>query len=139
MPLDRTLLQELSATRLAEAKVLIKAGHHGGAYYLAGHSVELALKARIAQQFKSESIPDWPFFKDTKTHRLDVLIEIAGLQAELATARSNDPSFDEHWHAVENWRTDCRYDKTSAALSDQLIPALEDQHHGALRWIRTHC
>jgi hypothetical protein len=117
---------------------LAKASHHSGAYYLAGYSVELALKAFVARQFRSEIIPDWPFFKDARTHRLDQLIKLAGLHADLISALSRDARFDAHWQVVESWRTDSRYDMISAAETARLIEALEDGHHGAMRWIRTH-
>ena len=42
-------IRALAALRLAEATVLIQAGKPDGAFYLAGYSVELALKAKIAE------------------------------------------------------------------------------------------
>jgi len=45
---DRKDLQTLSTIRLKEATALLKAGLFDGSYYLAGYSVECALKACIA-------------------------------------------------------------------------------------------
>jgi HEPN domain-containing protein len=138
MPLAREFLQRLAESRLREGRSLLDAGHHSGAYYLAGYAVELALKACIAKQFKSEAIPDWPFFRDTKIHKLLDLVGLAGLQSELRDARSRNERFDFYWEAVTTWKTDSRYEETSAALASQLMEALEDPDHGVMRWIRTH-
>ena len=46
---DRKDLQELSKVRLREATALLNLGLFDGAYYLAGYSVECALKACIAK------------------------------------------------------------------------------------------
>jgi HEPN domain-containing protein len=48
--MNRTDLQTLARLRLTEAKVLLRAGQHAGAYYLAGYVIECALKACVAKQ-----------------------------------------------------------------------------------------
>lgn len=137
MPLAREFLQRLAERRLREGQTLLDAGHHSGAYYLAGYAVELALKACIANQFKAEAIPDWPYFRDARTHKLLDLVGLAGLQTELREVRSKDAEFDLNWEAVSNWKTDSRYEETSAALVEQFMEALENPDHGVMRWIRT--
>jgi hypothetical protein len=47
--MDRKDLQSLSRWRLLEARALLRAGLPNGAYYLAGYSIECALKACIAK------------------------------------------------------------------------------------------
>lgn len=41
--------QQMAEECLAEASVLLSAGKWSGAYYLAGYTVELALKARASK------------------------------------------------------------------------------------------
>ena len=138
MALARSDLQRLAETRLREARTLFEAGHYAGAYYLAGYVVELSLKACIAKQFKAEVIPDWKFFRDTKTHKLADLVGLGGLEVALTETRSMDAQFDAYWTAVTNWTVDSRYEDTTEALASQLIEALEDPVHGVLQWIKTH-
>jgi len=44
-------IHELAKQRLREAKLLLKEGHYNIAFYLAGYSIELTLKAKICEHF----------------------------------------------------------------------------------------
>jgi hypothetical protein len=44
---DRSQLRQLAADRILDAEHLLSGGRFSGAYYLAGYSVECALKACI--------------------------------------------------------------------------------------------
>lgn len=44
------IIRNLAALRLEEAQVLAQNGKPDGAFYLAGYSVELALKAKVAER-----------------------------------------------------------------------------------------
>jgi len=46
---NRADFQELAQIRLRDAEVLLENGRFDGAYYIAGYSVECALKACIAK------------------------------------------------------------------------------------------
>ncbi|MGD0298300.1 MAG: HEPN domain-containing protein [Bryobacteraceae bacterium] len=59
--LNRELLQQLSEQHLADAQVLLEQKRWPGAYYLAGYSVECALKACIAKLTKVHDFPDTDF------------------------------------------------------------------------------
>ena len=100
---DRGTFQRLAELRLSEAKLLAKQGYPSGAYYLAGYAVECALKAHIAAQFKENQIPDRAFVNDIDTHDLKKLIRLAGLEAELDSARQADVVFGQRWTVVEKW------------------------------------
>jgi hypothetical protein len=67
---NRKELQSLSRVRLAEAGALLKAGFPDGAYYLAGYSVECALKACIAKQTRLHDSPDKKIVDSSHTHNL---------------------------------------------------------------------
>lgn len=49
-------IKELAKTRLEEAKILCAAGKYDGAFYLAGYSVELMLKAKICEHFDIDDL-----------------------------------------------------------------------------------
>jgi hypothetical protein len=55
---NRKDLQILAQTGLTESKALLRAGLPDGAYYLAGYSVECALKACIAKHTRRHDFPD---------------------------------------------------------------------------------
>ena len=80
--LKKADLQTLAATRLADAELLLMAGRSSSAYYLAGYSVELALKACISSSFFSDAIPDKAFVTEIYTHNLEKLLGAAGLRTE---------------------------------------------------------
>jgi HEPN domain-containing protein len=75
---NRNDFQKLAALRLKEARVLFDAGCWEGAYYLAGHAIECAIKARIAKQTKKF---DFPARQDREndcyTHDFKKLIRLA--------------------------------------------------------------
>jgi hypothetical protein len=53
-------LEEISAARLHDAQALYAARRYDGAYYLAGYSLELALKARICKTLNWADFPLTP-------------------------------------------------------------------------------
>lgn len=57
--MNRRTFQQLSATRLADARALLAARRYA-AYYLAGYAVECALKACIAKQTRRYDFPPDP-------------------------------------------------------------------------------
>lgn len=137
MPLSRHVLQRLAEARIAEAEVLLAAGHDAGAYYLAGYAVEFALKATVARQFRADEIPDWALTREFKTHRFERLIEFAGLQTCLATRRTESRAFDQSWIAVSEWTEQVRYEQVSQALAGTLVTSIAGTDR-VLAWIRTH-
>src|SRR5271163_4966598 len=87
--LNRELLQQLSEQHLGDAQVLLQEKRWPRSYYLAGYSVECALKACIAKQTKAYDFPH----KDSPkvfTHRFEILVELAELeQARIDKAKSS--------------------------------------------------
>jgi hypothetical protein len=72
---NRKELQILAQTRLAESKALLGAGLPDGAYYLAGYSVECALKACIAKTTQRHDFPDKKSVDASHTHNLRDLVK----------------------------------------------------------------
>ena len=73
--------QKLSAIRLEEARRLLRSKHYAGAYYLAGYSIECALKACIAAKTKAAEFPPKPdIVRDYYKHDLIALVRAAELK-----------------------------------------------------------
>ena len=86
--MNKAELQRLSSIRRKEAKRLLDSRMFQGAYYLAGYSIECALKACICRQTKKHDFPDKEFANDAYTHNLEKLIKCAGLRVALDTERN---------------------------------------------------
>jgi len=93
---DRKDLQALSRIRAKEAKALLDAGLHDGAFYLAGYAVECALKACIAKKTSRHEFPDKDRVNKSYTHKLDELIKLAELE-ESHKAEMKSASFRTDW------------------------------------------
>jgi hypothetical protein len=72
--------QRLSSERLEEAEALLALGKWGGAYYLAGYAVELALKSCVIKRLMAtDAFPGKDFSRECYTHDLGKLVGLAGL------------------------------------------------------------
>jgi HEPN domain-containing protein len=137
--LTRQHLHELAEFRLIEATTLLDRGHASGAYYLAGYAAELGLKAIIAGKFRGGEIPDKGFVNSIYTHNLAVLVDRAGLKADLENRQRQDPRFATNWEIVKDWNEDSRYEIIPENDARELIEALAaDPTSGVFPWIRAH-
>jgi HEPN domain-containing protein len=134
--MDRKDLRALSRVRLSEARALLKAGLPDGAYYLAGYSVECALKACIARETQRYEFPEKKRVDASYTHNLKELVRVAELRDELQAEEEADPLFERHWGIVELWSEQSRYGRHSPAASQKLIEAVGDRNHGVMKWVK---
>jgi HEPN domain-containing protein len=128
----------LAETRLDEARRLLEHRLWSGAYYLAGYAVELALKASIAKQFRSEEIPAPKLTRSIFTHVPVELLVLAGLADERRKLSDANPKFDENWQQVLNWKEDSRYELIAEDRARRLVDAVGDPNNAVLQWIRQH-
>lgn len=136
--MNRTDLQFLAEARLADANVLLNAQRWAAAYYLLGYAVECALKACAARQFPQDAVPDKKVVNDFYTHRLDILLGISGLKAELEGRANGEAAFQINWNTVRDWNETSRYDpSTSEAKARDMLVAVADQTTGVLSWLKT--
>jgi hypothetical protein len=135
---DRKDLQKLSGIRLREARALAKLGMNDGAYYLAGYSIECALKACIAKATQRHEFPDKEKALTSYTHNLKDLLRVARLEKALVEQSKRDAVFRYNWGIVQLWSEHSRYVATNAASAKELIEAAGDRNHGVLRWVRLH-
>ena len=136
--MNRTDLQLLAEARIADAGILVNARRWAAAYYLLGYAVECGLKACAARQFRQDEVPDKTVINDFYTHRLDKLLGISGVKAELEKRANIEPSFQVNWNTVRDWNETSRYEhSTSEAKARDMLVAVADPKTGVVSWLKT--
>jgi HEPN domain-containing protein len=132
--MSRRHLQALAQEKLDDAMLLLDGKRYASAYYIAGYSVELALKSCIARLF----LPEKKMVNDIYTHNIQLLARVAGLKSGLESRRKFEPIFRANWDAVCLWSVDCRYSRTDELGAKAIIEAITDPTDGVLEWIKLH-
>lgn len=136
--MGRKDLRALSRVRLSEARALLQAGLPDGAYYLAGYSVECALKACIAKETRRYEFPEKKRVNASHTHDLLELVKIAELMDGLLAAAKADPILRRYWNDAREWSEQSRYEKHSLESTRALIEAIGDRSHGVMKWVKLY-
>ena len=141
---SRTEFQQLALSRLAEAKLLHNHGYNDGAVYLAGYSLELALKARICFLLDADYPTGGDFRQTFFSHRFATLVFLAGLEKKLAAQKAASADFETSWSVVADptsgWNETFRYKSigsSSANRAAEVLDALENSTYGILPWLKT--
>lgn len=127
--------RQVALLRIEEAEILFKAGKWDGAYYVAGYSVECALKACIIKKLMAtDAFPDKKFSDQCYQHNLTLLLRLAGLEDEL----NRSGPVAANWADVKNWTEQSRYEYGRDAKTVQdFLAAITDPVEGVLQWIRS--
>lgn len=136
--LNRQKLKDLALIRISEANILLQNNNFDGAYYLAGYSIECALKAGIAKQVQKYDFPDLSTVKQSYTHNLTDLFKTAGLWVQFQADMSTNSNLQLNWTIVKDWSEVSRYEKHTKSPAEDLIHAIMDQNEGVLEWIKQH-
>lgn len=136
--MNRGNLQELAKIRIREARALLTAGEHSGAYYLAGYAIELALKACIAKKTKRHDFPDKKIANDVFTHNLERLVMLADLGSALKIRLDASEEFRKNWQWATEWSESSRYQIHDEKASKALVDAIIGKRHGVMPWITQH-
>ena len=100
-------LKAISRARLRDAKVLLKGKRLDGAVYLCGYAVELALKARMCRTLNWHEFPEtsaeFKGLQSVKTHDLEILLRLSGVEARIKTKHMAE------WSVVLDWDPEKRY------------------------------
>ena len=135
--MNRVILQGISTQRRRDAAILLREQHFSGAYYLVGYAVECALKACIAKQTRRHDFPSRQIAAKVFTHDLQVLVKLAGLEAELARDMKANSTLQLNWTIVKDWSEEVRYDlNITRAQARDLYSACTARKNGILSWIR---
>ncbi|MFT3746283.1 MAG: hypothetical protein QM785_18570 [Pyrinomonadaceae bacterium] len=131
-------LERLALLRLEDASLLFAGGKYSSAYYLAGYSIELALKVCISKQIQSGVIPDKAFINSIYTHKLDNLLGLAGLRPQFDTDSRINSYLAANWAVVTKWDEQSRYEFWDALSSNSLLSAISDPTDGVFIWVKKH-
>lgn len=131
-------LQRLSDRKIESALVLAKERHWSNSYYLAGYSIEMALKAVVAKQISADTIPDKNLINKVYTHNFGELRGLAGLKSEYDQAVVADSLLGSNWAICSEWSPESRYQEKSSAETHFLLVATTDSKHGVLTWIKKY-
>lgn len=111
--IQRNELKKIARARLKDANILMASRRYDGAIYLCGYAIELALKARICRTLKWQGYPstksDFQNYQSFRTHDLDVLLHLTGLEKTIKT------NFLAEWSAVAQWNPAARYQPVGTA------------------------
>ena len=111
--IDRTALKRIARARLKDAEALCRNRRYDGARYLCGYSIELALKSRICRTLKWKEFPEetneFQGLTSLKTHNLDILLRLSGVEEKIKTNYMVD------WSIVASWDPQIRYNPVGSA------------------------
>ncbi len=99
----KTEIEEIIQARLQDAEVLLEASRYDGSVYLCGYAVELGLKARICRTLQWDEYPTSGKYSTFKTHDLDVLLHLTGLEDTVKL------KYMAEWSIAAQWNPEARY------------------------------
>lgn len=107
-------LKMLALERLQDAECLIANGRVGGAFYIGGYAIELALKAVVCKKlgvemFNKEEVPRH-IAKPFMIHDINDLVILSGMSNDLDNACMESHVFQVSWSRVSAWSEQRRYD-----------------------------
>lgn len=136
--MNRTELKKLSRTRIKEAKLLLDNGEYSGAYYIAGYSIECALKACIAKKTTRHEFPDKNFVNKIYTHNLEQLMSSSELKTTLDSEMRTNSRLAANWSTVKDWSEKSRYELKSEIQARDLYQSIVSRNNGIIKWIRQY-
>ena len=137
--LDRIKLCRLADRYAADSEILLKNRRWSSAYYLSGYAIECALKACIAKQIRRHEFPDLATVRDSYTHDLGKLLNLALLTEPLQERSKIEVQFGLYWtETVTQWRETSRYEQTTQVMAEEMIRAVNDAEKGILPWIQLY-
>lgn len=101
--MQKTEIEEIVKARLKDAEVLLEASRFDGSVYLCGYAIELSLKARICKTLQWDEYPTSSKYSTFKTHDLDVLLHLTGLEDQVKL------KYMIEWSIVAQWNPEARY------------------------------
>ena len=115
-------LRKIARARWFDARALLQARRFDGAYYLAGYSIELALKARICRTLKwrgfPESANEFHGLQSVKTHDLEILLRFSGIEQRIKQKHMPE------WSLVLDWNPEKRYQPVGQSSLQQATDML---------------
>ena len=147
---DPTEIRNLARQRLSEAEILYQHNKYDGAYYLAGYSVELTLKAKICERLGIPNLFDetnasansikgiGEIRKTLKTHNLFTLLIFCGLKDKFDTDKATNVELAKANTLLFNaWDENVRYKPCGHIVKKdvEVLINLLSRSNGILTWI----
>lgn len=105
--ISRTDLRKRAKAKLKDAEILYQNRRYDGAVYLSGYVMELILKARTCRTLNWTDFPEtnreFQEYKSFRTHNLDILLSLSGLESKIKIHHFVD------WSNVNQWNPEMRY------------------------------
>jgi len=138
--LNRAALQQLSDERITDSRALLAASQWAGAYYLAGYSLECALKSCVLTYIDRTGIifEDKKYAQNCWTHDIEDLVRQAGLSLERDKAAGINIALGQNWMIARNWSEASRYRMGSQLQAEKLFHALTENTDGVLSWVKNY-
>lgn len=108
-------IEKLAKTKLEDAAFLLADGRYDSAYYLAGYTIELLLKAKVCKTlnidnfFDEKSLKSLKYPQTFKIHDVNQLLLFSGMFQEFMVEISANPTFKLSWSIVSEWSEEARY------------------------------
>jgi HEPN domain-containing protein len=131
-------LQRMADRYVEAARILYAASNWSSSYYLAGYSIEVALKSIIARRFEADTIPDKNLVNSIYTHKFRELLSVSGLKGDYDRAIEKDSRLGSNWSICSEWTPECRYQDKNQDEAHDLLRAINDERHGVLQWIKAY-
>ena len=112
-------IEEIVQARLKDAEVLLEASRFDGSVYLCGYAIELGLKARICRILQWDEYPTSGKYNTFKTHDLDVLLHLTGLEDKVKLKYMTE------WSIVAQWNPEARYKPIGSVKEDDAKDMLD--------------
>jgi HEPN domain-containing protein len=111
--ITREKLKEIARARLEDAKALLQSSRYDGSIYLCGYAIEIGLKNKICKTLRWKGFPstrsEFQDFQSFKTHSLDVLLRLTGVEDKI---KNNNLA---QWSIVARWDPEARYKEAGSA------------------------
>lgn len=101
--MQKVEIEKIVQARITDAEVLLEASRFDGSVYLCGYAIELGLKARICRTLQWDEYPTGGKYSTFKTHDLDVLLHLTGLEDKVKLKHMAE------WSIVAEWNPEARY------------------------------
>lgn len=137
--MNRAEFQQLSLERIEDARELLAASRWSGAYYLAGYSLECALKSCILTYIANHPeiiFKNKGYSTSCWTHDLKNLVPLAGLKDERDKATAANLNLGMNWQIAKDWDESYRYKVSTRLQAEKLFAAIEDKTDGVLTWVK---
>ena len=114
-------IKSLATDRYNDAECLLNNSRFDAAYYIAGYTVELLIKAKVCKTLGIEDFFDFEnpqktklknsdsIYRPFKVHDLEQLLVLSGIYTEFVEAIKNEIPLKAAWSVIKNWNENARY------------------------------